>query len=116
VPRNEPLTPPEVAPALKERPFRDRVGASEVERITPGDESFVHRKRYPDVGFHSGLAHQANASPVDELPVVLAIGRMSGWPDHRNEIIHDKDQMIARPRQVRLGHRNRSFVPFEKRG
>ena len=90
--------------------------ALELERIALEDEYFVNRKLYPNVDFYSGLIYQAMKFPVDMFPVLFAIGRMSGWLAQWNEMIQDKDQKIARPRQVYLGHRNRAFVPFEKRG
>ncbi len=90
--------------------------ALELEKIALEDDYFVSRKLYPNVDFYSGLIYQAMKFPVDMFPVLFAIGRMSGWLAQWNEMIQDKDQKIARPRQVYLGHRNRAFVPFEKRG
>ncbi|MCL4810032.1 MAG: citrate synthase [Thermoanaerobaculia bacterium] len=90
--------------------------ALELERIALEDDYFVSRKLYPNVDFYSGLIYQAMKFPVDMFPVLFAIGRMAGWLAQWNEMIQDKDQKIARPRQVYLGHRNRAFVPFEKRG
>jgi citrate synthase len=40
---------------------------------------------------------------------------MSGWLAQWEEMIQDKEQKIARPRQVYLGAPERHFVPFEKR-
>jgi citrate synthase len=90
--------------------------ALELEKIALEDDYFVSRKLYPNVDFYSGLIYQAMKFPVDMFPVLFAIGRMSGWLAQWNEMIQDKDQKIARPRQVYLGHRERAFVPFEKRG
>jgi citrate synthase len=90
--------------------------ALELERIALEDDYFVARKLYPNVDFYSGLIYQAMKFPVDMFPVLFAIGRMAGWLAQWNEMIQDKDQKIARPRQVYLGHRNRAFVPFEARG
>ena len=53
--------------------------------------------------------------PVEMFPVLFAIPRMSGWLAQWNEMIEDKEQKIARPRQVFLGARERHFIPFEKR-
>jgi citrate synthase len=90
--------------------------ALELERIALEDDYFVARKLYPNVDFYSGLIYQAMKFPVDMFPVLFAIGRMAGWLAQWDEMIQDKDQKIARPRQVYLGHRDRAFVPFEKRG
>jgi citrate synthase len=90
--------------------------ALELERIALEDDYFIKRKLYPNVDFYSGLIYQAMKFPVDMFPVLFAIGRMAGWLAQWNEMIQDKDQKIARPRQVYLGYRDRAFVPFEKRG
>jgi citrate synthase len=90
--------------------------ALELEKIALEDDYFVSRKLYPNVDFYSGLIYQAMKFPVDMFPVLFAIGRMAGWLAQWDEMIQDKDQKIARPRQVYLGHRERAFVPFENRG
>jgi citrate synthase len=90
--------------------------AIELERIALSDDYFVKRKLYPNVDFYSGLIYQAMKFPVDMFPVLFAIPRMSGWLSQWQEMITDKDQKIARPRQLFLGKARRDFVPFEKRG
>ena len=62
-----------------------------------------------------GLIYQAMKFPVEMFPVLFAIPRMSGWLAQWDEMIQDKEQKIARPRQVFLGGRERHFIPFEKR-
>ncbi len=89
--------------------------ALELERIALQDEYFLKRKLYPNVDFYSGLIYQAMKFPVEMFPVLFAIPRMSGWLAQWNEMIEDKEQKIARPRQVFLGARDRHFIPFEKR-
>jgi len=89
--------------------------AIELERIALSDEYFLKRKLYPNVDFYSGLIYQAMSFPVDMFPVLFAIGRMSGWLAQWQEMVTDKEQKIARPRQVFLGHGKRDFVPMEKR-
>jgi citrate synthase len=54
--------------------------------------------------------------PVDMFPVLFAIGRMSGWLAQWQEMIEDKEQKIARPRQLYVGAGRRDFVPMIKRG
>ncbi|MCL4822409.1 MAG: citrate (Si)-synthase, partial [Vicinamibacteria bacterium] len=79
------------------------------------DEYFVKRKLYPNVDFYSGLIYQAMKFPVDLFPVLFAIPRVAGWLAQWEEMLEDKDQKIARPRQVYLGHDRRDYVPLESR-
>ena len=83
--------------------------ALELERIALSDEYFVKRKLYPNVDFYSGLIYQAMGFPVDMFPVLFAIGRMSGWLAQWQEMVDDKEQKIARPRQVYLGADERPY-------
>ena len=48
--------------------------------------------------------------------VLFAIPRMSGWLSQWQEMIEDKDQRIARPRQIFLGAARRDYVPLHRRG
>src|SRR5436853_2755679 len=89
--------------------------ALELERIALEDEYFVKRKLYPNVDFYSGIIYQAMRFPVDMFPVLFAIPRTSGWLAQWAEMFDDSDQKIARPRQIYLGERTRSYVPIEKR-
>jgi citrate synthase len=89
--------------------------ALELERIALEDEYFLKRKLYPNVDFYSGLIYQAMGLPVDMFPVLFAIGRMSGWLAQWQEMLEDKEQRIARPRQIYLGSDLRDFVPIEDR-
>jgi citrate synthase len=89
--------------------------ALELERIALEDEYFVKRKLYPNVDFYSGLIYQAMKFPVDMFPVLFAIPRTSGWLAQWEEMLQDKEQKIARPRQVYLGAARRDYVPIEAR-
>jgi len=89
--------------------------ALELERIALEDEYFVKRKLYPNVDFYSGLIYQAMKFPVDLFPVLFAIPRTSGWLAQWEEMLQDKEQKIARPRQVYLGSARRDYVPVEAR-
>jgi citrate synthase len=89
--------------------------ALELERIALEDEYFVKRKLYPNVDFYSGLIYQAMKFPVDMFPVLFAIPRTAGWLAQWEEMLQDKDQKIARPRQVYLGSSRRDYVPVEAR-
>lgn len=89
--------------------------ALELERIALQDEYFVERKLYPNVDFYSGIIYQAMGFPVEMFPVLFAIPRTVGWLAQWREMIEDPEQKIARPRQVYIGARQRTFVPIEKR-
>ncbi len=90
--------------------------ALELERIALEDEYFIKRKLYPNVVLYSGLTYQAMGYPMDYFTVLFAIGRTPGWLAQWEEMLLDKDQKIARPRQVYVGSAERDFVPIEKRG
>jgi len=47
--------------------------------------------------------------------VLFAIPRTSGWLAQWEEMLLDKEQKIARPRQVYLGYGERDYIPLEKR-
>jgi citrate synthase len=89
--------------------------ALELERIALEDEYFVKRKLYPNVDFYSGLIYQSLGFPADFFPVLFAIPRTSGWLAQWDEMREDKEQKIARPRQVYLGPGRREYVPLGKR-
>ncbi len=84
--------------------------ALELERIALEDEYFVSRKLYPNVDFYSGLIYQAMGFPLDMFPVLFAIGRTAGWIAQWLELVQDKEQKIARPRQIYTGERTRDYV------
>ena len=90
--------------------------ALELERIALEDEYFIKRKLYPNVDFYSGLIYQAMGYPTDYFTVLFAIGRTPGWLAQWEEMLLDKDQKIARPRQIYTGSEERPFVPLEGRG
>ncbi len=89
--------------------------ALELERIALEDEYFVTRKLYPNVDFYSGLIYQAMGFPVDMFPVLFAIPRTAGWIAQWEEMLTDRDQKIARPRQIYIGPPKRDYVSREKR-
>jgi len=89
--------------------------ALELERIALEDDYFISRKLYPNVDFYSGLIYEALGLPVSMFPVMFAIGRTSGWIAQWLEMVQDKEQKIARPRQIYTGERMREYVPIEQR-
>ena len=89
--------------------------ALELERIALQDDYFVTRKLYPNVDFYSGIIYEAMRFPVDMFPVLFAIGRTPGWLAQWEEMLMDKEQKIARPRQLYVGAPVREYMPIEKR-
>ncbi len=83
--------------------------ALELEKIALNDEYFVKRNLYPNVDFYSGIIYEAMRIPMDMFPVLFAIGRMPGWLAHWQEHLLDKEQAIARPRQVYTGPAPRTY-------
>lgn len=89
--------------------------ARELEKIALEDEYFVSRKLYPNVDFYSGFIYQAIGIPVEMFPVLFAIPRTAGWLSQWEESLLDKEQKIARPRQLYLGEQVRDYVPMDGR-
>ena len=90
--------------------------ALELERIALEDEYFMKRKLYPNVDFYSGLIYQAMGYPTEYFTVLFALGRLPGWISQWEEMLRDKEQKIARPRQIYTGHDERDYVPMAMRG
>ncbi len=89
--------------------------ALELEKIALQEEYFVQRNLYPNVDFYSGLIYQAMGFPVEMFPVLFAIPRTVGWLAQWEEMLEDKEQRIARPRQIYVGEGERAYVPVEER-
>src|SRR5947209_1128660 len=89
--------------------------AIELEKIALEDEYFIERKLYPNVDFYSGIIYEALGMSMEMFPVLFAIGRTSGWIAQWLEMIDDKEQKIARPRQIYTGKRGRDYVAIDQR-
>src|SRR6476620_5057329 len=89
--------------------------AQELEKIALEDEYFVRRRLYPNVDFYSGLIYEAFQFPPEMFTVLFAIGRTPGWLAQWSELVQDKEQKIARPKQIYTGFRTRDFVPMDQR-
>ena len=89
--------------------------AQELEKIALEDEYFVKRKLYPNVDFYSGLIYEALQFPAEMFTVLFAIGRTPGWLAQWAELVQDKEQKIARPKQIYTGIRSRDFIPLSER-
>jgi citrate synthase len=83
--------------------------ALELERIALSDDYFTSRKLYPNVDFYTGLIYRSMAFPTDFFTVLFAIGRMPGWLAQWEEMLLDKEQKIARPRQIYIGPAERPY-------
>ncbi len=90
--------------------------ALELEQAALSDEYFVKRNLYPNVDFYSGIIYQAMGFPPDMFTVLFALGRAPGWLAQWNELVQDREQRIARPRQIYLGPATRDYVPVDQRG
>ena len=89
--------------------------ATELEKRALDDDYFTERKLYPNVDFYSGLISEALQIPQEMFTVMFAIPRTSGWIAQWIEMIDDKEQKIARPRQIYTGERERDYVPVGDR-
>ncbi len=85
--------------------------ALELERIALSDDYFKSRKLYPNVDFYTGLIYRSMAFPTDFFTVLFAIARTSGWLAQWEEMLLDKEQKIARPRQIYTGPGERPYEP-----
>src|SRR3954463_11814197 len=90
--------------------------ATELEKKALDDDYFTDRKLYPNVDYYSGLIYEALSLPTEMFTVMFAIPRTSGWVAQWLEMLDDKEQKIARPRQVYTGARDREYAPIDQRG
>jgi len=88
---------------------KDMEIAVELERIALSDEYFIKRKLYPNVDFYTGLIYRAMHFPTDYFTVLFAIARTAGWLAQWEEMLLDKEQKIARPRQIYTGYGERPY-------
>jgi citrate synthase len=89
--------------------------ALKLEEAALQDDYFGSRRLYPNVDFYSGLIYQAMGFPIEMFTVLFAIPRTSGWLTHWVELLQDKEQKIARPRQHYIGSPLRDYVPVDER-
>jgi citrate synthase len=83
--------------------------ALKLEEAALSDDYFVSRKLYPNVDFYTGLIYRSMAFPMDFFTVLFAVARTSGWLAQWEEMLNDKEQKIARPRQIYVGYGERAF-------
>jgi citrate synthase len=89
--------------------------ALKLEEVALADDYFKSRKLYPNVDFYSGLIYQAMGFPQQMFTVLFAIPRTVGWLAHWVEMLNDKEQKIARPRQAYTGPAERAYIPLAAR-
>jgi citrate synthase len=83
--------------------------ALKLEEVALSDDYFVSRKLYPNVDFYTGLIYRSMAFPMDFFTVLFAVARTSGWLAQWQEMLNDKEQKIARPRQIYVGYGERPY-------
>src|SRR5205085_296185 len=74
--------------------------ALKLEEAALNDDYFVSRKLYPNVDFYTGLIYRSMSFPTDFFTVLFAVARTAGWLAQWEEMLNDKEQKIARPRQI----------------
>ncbi len=84
--------------------------ALKLEEAALNDDYFVSRKLYPNVDFYTGLIYRSMAFPTDFFTVLFAVARTSGWLAQWEEMLNDKEQKIARPRQIYVGYGERPYA------
>ena len=89
--------------------------AMKLEQAALEDEFFVQRNLYPNVDFYSGIIYQALGFAPEMFTALFAIGRTPGWLAQWNEMLEDREQKIARPRQIYLGYDTRDYVAVDAR-
>jgi citrate synthase len=83
--------------------------ALKLEEAALSDDYFVSRKLYPNVDFYTGLIYRSMAFPTDFFTVLFAVARTAGWLAQWQEMLNDKEQKIARPRQIYVGYGERPY-------
>ena len=89
--------------------------AMQIEALALKDDYFIERRLFPNVDFYSGLILKAVGIPYNMFTVLFTIGRVPGWIAQWREMVHEPQFKIARPRQVYIGEKSRSYVPIDKR-
>jgi citrate synthase len=83
--------------------------ALKLEEAALSDDYFISRKLYPNVDFYTGLIYRSMAFPTEYFTVLFAVARTAGWLAQWEEMLLDKEQKIARPRQVYVGYGERPY-------
>ena len=89
--------------------------AMKLEKIALEDPYFIEKKLYPNVDFYSGITLSAMGIPSNMFTVIFALARTVGWTSQWMEMMSDPNRRLARPRQLYIGEKERSVIPFDKR-
>ena len=89
--------------------------AMKLEEIALNDDYFIERKLYPNVDFYTGIIYKAIGFPTEMFTVLFAIGRLPGWIAQWQEMVHDPETKIGRPRQIYTGEAQREYVDMAAR-
>ncbi|WP_394214461.1 citrate synthase [Brachybacterium vulturis] len=89
--------------------------AMKLEEIALKDDYFVERRLYPNVDFYTGLIYNAIGFPTEMFTVLFSIGRLPGWIAQWEEMVHDPETKIGRPRQIYTGHAERTYQEMGER-
>ena len=89
--------------------------AQQLEKIALEDDYFVERKLFPNVDFYSGIILKAMGFPTSMFTVLFAVARTAGWLAQWNEMMQDKSQKIARPRQLYTGAKKKAYQDSESK-
>lgn len=82
--------------------------ADKIEHIALSDEYFISRNLYPNIDFYSGLILKALKIPTEMFAVIFVLGRTPGWIAQWIELNSQQSVKIARPRQLYVGHKDRT--------
>ena len=88
--------------------------AKKLEDTALNDSYFIDRKLFPNVDFYSGIIYRALGIPMGMFTVMFAIGRLPGWIAQWKEM-RKNNEPIGRPRQIYVGHTNRTYESIENR-
>jgi citrate synthase len=89
--------------------------ALKLEEVALKDSYFIDYNLYPNVDFYSGILLRLIGIPLNMFTVMFAIGRLPGWIAQWKESMSDPNWKISRPRQIYIGNRKQSYIPFEER-
>ncbi len=89
--------------------------AEKLKEVALEDSYFIDHHLYPNVDFYTGIMLRALGIPINMFTVMFAIGRLPGWISQWQEGKDDPHWKISRPRQIYIGHEERSYVPINER-
>ncbi len=88
--------------------------AKKLEERALQDDFFREKKLFPNVDFYSGIIYKATGIPTTLFTVMFALGRLPGWIAQWKEM-RENNEPLGRPRQIYIGHSQRTYLPIDKR-